>query len=198
MKCLKCSAELAAPTKFCGSCGADLSTQNETRSRADFSLDWVMGIFKDEGYEVTKTEGTAIPQFIAKKPDTAPKFIIEYRDIVRLLMFTTSWAIKPPGLLERLEFYKAVNNANAKTIGFQCSVQEKDLTTLYIQPRCPATISDIILARPGSRSWRASCSVGDPPPFPGSIIQVRVPVATDPKVHFSAWKVTVCWQEIDT
>jgi hypothetical protein len=59
--------------------------------------------------------------------------IVEYRDAVRVLMFTTIWGnIKPPGMMQRTEFFKTINSMNYTTMCCQCSVDEKDPGTLYM------------------------------------------------------------------
>ena len=134
MICPACKTDVVGPAKFCSNCGADMSSQNDKKSRAEFTIDWVKEIFSSEGYEVGDiTEGERGKGFLAKHKGH-PNVYVEYRSTISVLKFDTSWSLsKAPGILERLQFFKTVNSMNSETIGCQCSVSENDLSTLTVQ-----------------------------------------------------------------
>jgi hypothetical protein len=59
--------------------------------------------------------------------------VLDLRVSVRFLLATSFWNIKPPGLFDKNEFYRTLNQLNLRTIAVQCTCPEKDQTTLGVQ-----------------------------------------------------------------
>jgi hypothetical protein len=131
MLCGACQTEVEA-TKFCSNCGAPLA-KHETKSRAEVSIEWIREIFSSLGYEAGDiTKGENGSTFFAKHAQN-PNVSLDYRPALRVVIVTTMWTVKAPSLIERGEFFKALNSMNLETIACQCSVPEKDMTTLFVQ-----------------------------------------------------------------
>jgi len=132
MICPNCRAEVAA-NKFCSNCGTAL-TKEDKMSRAEFSVAWVRDILRDLEYDVSeikKAENDA--ESFTARHKARFNLILDYRGSLRVLLVTSLWTAKAPGVLDRAEFFKALNSLNSDIVCCQCSVDEKSLDSLYIQ-----------------------------------------------------------------
>ena len=132
MICPTCKATVTTG-RFCASCGTPVAGQNETRTLAEFDAAWLKDILVTVGYVIENYKET--PEgatFIARHSDN-PNWFVDFRKGLRLIMFTSLWNIRPPGMLERKEFFAAVNKMSLSTIAIQCSVDEPKHDCLNIQ-----------------------------------------------------------------
>jgi hypothetical protein len=129
MICQNCKQEVPA-AKFCSNCAASLVTAGESRTAPEVDLPWLKAIYTKMGYSIVEP-GSATT--FAAKHDTSPNFFLDYRKSLRALVATSNWTMKPPTLLDKLNFYKTINFLNTNSIYVQCSVPETDLTTLSVQ-----------------------------------------------------------------
>lgn len=130
MLCQSCKTEVS-PSKFCSNCGAALAS-TETKARAEVTPDWLKEVYVGLDYqvgEITRNEN-GMSSFFGKHKEN-PNIIVELRPSLRILLVTSQWTIKSPGMLERGEFFKALNSMNLDTICCQCSVPES-LDALYV------------------------------------------------------------------
>jgi hypothetical protein len=140
MLCQNCKTEVS-PTKFCSNCGAALAAA-ETKSRSEVTADWLKEIYVGLGYEVGDiTRGERESSFLGRHKQN-PNVSVDFRPGLRVILVTSMWTIKAPGLMDRGEFFKALNSMNAETIGCQCAVPEKEMDTLFVQ--LPFFVTDVV------------------------------------------------------
>jgi hypothetical protein len=131
MLCKSCNTDVS-PSKFCSNCGAVLAAA-ETKPRAEVTAEWLKEIYtglRYEAKEITKTDVSA--SFFATHKQN-PNIVVDLRPSLRMMLVTSSWTIKAPGMMERGEFFRALNSMNLETVCCQCSVPEKEMDTLYVQ-----------------------------------------------------------------
>lgn len=135
MRCSACNADVPAG-KFCSNCGGTLRVEAEPRRYDQVDIEWIAAVLKRSDFEVEigkpGTDGGK-PTTLLARHRTHPNFMVDLRPTVRYVMFTSYWTVKPPGMLDKGDFFKAVNAANLDTICVQCSVAENDLTTVSVQ-----------------------------------------------------------------
>lgn len=131
MICPNCRTEVTG-TKFCSNCGAVLSKEDK-KSRTEFSAAWVCDILRDLEYEVSEVQKGENGETFTARHKAKINLMVDYRSSLRVLLVTSLWTAKAPGVLDRGEFFKALNSLNNDTISCQCSVDETNLDSLYIQ-----------------------------------------------------------------
>jgi hypothetical protein len=132
MLCKSCNTEVS-PTKFCSNCGAALAA-SEAKPRAEITPEWIREIYADLGYEMGEIKaGDHGSSLVFGQHKQNPNVTIDFRPGLRVLLLTSTWTIKAPNLIDRGEFFRALNSMNLETIAAQCSVPEKEMGSLYVQ-----------------------------------------------------------------
>jgi hypothetical protein len=131
MICPNCRGEVGA-AKFCSNCGASLAKEDK-KPRGEFSVAWVRGILGDLEYEVSEIQTGENGDSFTARHKAKPNLLVDYRPALRVVLFTSLWTAKVPGMLDQGEFFKSLNSLNNDTVSCQCSVDETSLDTLCIQ-----------------------------------------------------------------
>jgi hypothetical protein len=131
MLCKNCNTEVS-PSKFCSNCGAALAAA-ESKPRAEVTAEWLKEIYTGLGYEVKEITRTDVSASFFGVHKQNPNVTVDLRPGLRMILVTSNWTIKAPGLMERGEFFRALNSMNLETVCCQCSVPEKEMDSLYVQ-----------------------------------------------------------------
>lgn len=111
MDCPKCGGSVPDGAGFCPACGSPVST-GESKSPAEINREWLSGVLKRAGYEVTPSEKDQ--DAILAKHSKRLNVVVTVRRGISLITVSSFWTLKK-GWGQEKAMLAAINAANSRS-----------------------------------------------------------------------------------